>query len=270
MRTLQIKTAQNVNVEFNLANVGQRLLAFIIDNVLKFAYLWFIAYAFDWSLVDDNLTDDGWSVRAIDVMLFLPVTFYSLCTELLLDGQTIGKRLLKIRVINVEGFKASTTDFIMRWFLRVVDFNSFSLVVIYLFVLNIVDWWSLVILLFYLGKMVGFILILTSKNNQRFGDMIANTIVINLKDSVEISQTILENLSNEYTPTYPNVIKLSDNDARIIKDNFKQALISNDYNTLIKLRTKIIEVTRIKSKHNNDKDFIGTVLKDYNYYTQNM
>jgi hypothetical protein len=66
------------------------------------------------------------------------------------------------------------------------------------------------------------------------------------------------------------VIKLSDNDARIIKETFKTAIRLNDYKTLIKLRSKILEVTDIKSVHVSDKDFIDTVLKDYNFYTQNM
>jgi hypothetical protein len=67
------------------------------------------------------------------------------------------------------------------------------------------------------------------------------------------------------------VIKLSDNDARIIKDTFKKAKQTKDYKTLIKLRTKIIEVLELKEiKHKTDHEFINVILKDYNYYTQNM
>jgi hypothetical protein len=117
---------------------------------------------------------------------------------------------------------------------------------------------------------VGFLLILFTEKNQRFGDIIADTIVIYLKDDVQFSQTILENINDNYEPTYPNVIKLSDNDARIIKETFHTSIKLNDFKTLIKLRTKILEVTDIKSVHKSDKDFIDTVLKDYNYYTQNM
>ena len=113
-------------------------------------------------------------------------------------------------------------------------------------------------------------MIVFTNKNQRFGDIIANTVVIYLKDEVKFSDTILENISTKYVPTYPNVIKLTDNDARIIKETFKNAGKFNDYKTLIKLRSKIIEVTGIVSKHKSDKEFIDTVLKDYNFYTQNM
>jgi hypothetical protein len=60
------------------------------------------------------------------------------------------------------------------------------------------------------------------------------------------------------------VIKLSDNDARVIKETFKTAVKFNDYKTLIKLRSKIKEVTDIKSMHTTDKKFIDAILKGYN------
>lgn len=270
MKTLQIKTAQNVNISFTLANVFQRLLAFLIDNVLKFCYIYFGVKVFDFQLFDAGINGDAWSLRALDVLFFLPVTFYSLYSEILMDGQTLGKKFLNLKVMNKDGFKPSITDYVIRWFLRIVDFNFFMLLFVYVASLGLSDAYAVLILIFLLGKCVGFFLILFTNKNQRFGDIIANTIVVYLKDDVKFSQTILEELKTNYVPTYPNVIKLSDNDARIIKETFKTASKFNDYKTLIKLRSKIIEVTAIKSIHKSDKEFIGTVLKDYNFYTQHM
>ncbi|MCI2228507.1 RDD family protein [Polaribacter sp. MSW13] len=270
MKTLQIKTAQNVNINFTLANVGQRLVAFLVDNLLKFAYIYFIIAVFDFNLFNDSLKGDQWSIKAIDVLVFLPITFYSLYSEILMNGQTIGKKLLKIRVINVDGFKPSTTDYIIRWFLRIVDFNLFSLIYIYMASLGLSSLYMLLMLIFIFGKLVGFVLILFTDKNQRFGDIIADTVVINTKDEAQFSETILEDIKEDYIPTYPNVVKLTDNDARIIKETFKVASKHNDYKTLIKLRSKIQEVTGIKSKHTTDKEFIDAILKDYNFYTQNM
>ena len=85
---------------------------------------------------------------------------------------------------------------------------------------------------------------------------------------MNISHTILEELEDSYVPTYPNVIKLSDNDARIIKDTFVRAKAARDYETLIKLRTKIVQVVEIKDFNGCDMEFVDTILKDYNYYTQ--
>ena len=270
MKTLQIKTAQNINIKFTVATVFQRLLAFTVDNVVKFAYVYFAVQMFDFTLLDGATGEDGWTIKAVEVLFLLPITFYSLYSEILMNGQTLGKRLLNIKVINIDGFKPTVTDYIIRWFLRIIDFNLFLLLFVYVASLGLSDQYPLLISIFVLGKMVGFILILFTDKSQRFGDMIGNTIVIYLKDDVKFSQTILENIKDDYVPSYPNVIKLSDNDARIIKETFKTAAKFNDYKTLIKLRSKIQEVTDIKSVHSTDKEFIDAILKDYNYYTQNM
>jgi uncharacterized RDD family membrane protein YckC len=270
MKTLQIKTAQNVNIKFTAADVFQRLLAFAVDNVVKFSYFYFANKLFGFTILDDAINGDGWTIKAMEVLFLLPVTFYSLYSEILMNGQTLGKKLLKIRVINIDGFKPATTDYIIRWFLRIVDFNLFLLLFVYVASLGLAEQYSLLVLFFIFGKLVGFFLILFTDRSQRFGDVIANTIVITLKDDVEFSETILEDIQDNYIPTYANVIKLTDNDARIIKETFKTAIRLNDYKTLIKLRSKILEVTGIKSVHVTDKDFIKIVLKDYNFYTQSM
>jgi hypothetical protein len=133
----------------------------------------------------------------------------------------------------------------MRWLFRIIDVNLSS-------------------------GVIGLIAMITSSKTQRLGDMTAGTAVISLKNNININHTILEEIDQAYVPTYPLVIKLSDNDARIIKETFAVAHIKRDFATLIKLRTKIEEVTGIKNISGNDTDFIRTVLKDYNYYTQNM
>lgn len=247
MVELQINTTQNVNINFTAASVGERILAWAIDWIIKIAYS-VVIYQIVFNLLQINMVLEGmdfWSQAAVYVMFYLPVIFYSLIFETVLDGQTIGKRILKIKVVKIDGYQASLADYVVRWFFRIVDLNM-------------------------LTGVVALITIIASDKNQRFGDMTAGTAVISLRDNVNINHTIIEELKNDYQPTYPNVIKLSDNDARIIKDTFLTAKKTNDYPTLIKLRDKILEVTEIKEKKGSDIHFIDTILKDYNYYTQNM
>lgn len=248
MVELQINTTQNVNINFIAATVGERLIAYLIDWVVKIAYIILIyqilfnAFTFDQYLE----TLDDWSAIAVLLFFYLPVIFYSLIFETLLDGQTIGKKVMKIQVVKIDGYQASFADFVMRWFMRLIDLNIAS-------------------------GIVALISISTSPKNQRLGDMAAGTAVITKKNDINISHTILEDLAQNYVPTYPGVIKLSDNDARIIKDTFTIAKKTRDFKTMIKLRNKLIEVIGIKEvKHANDAHFIETILKDYNYYTQNM
>jgi hypothetical protein len=133
----------------------------------------------------------------------------------------------------------------MRWFFRIVDITV-------------------------MNGIIALIAIITSNKNQRLGDMSAGTAVITLKNNITISNTILEEIGDLYVPIYPLVIKLSDNDMRIIKDTFLIAKAKTDSETLLKLRRKIESVTGIQNKSGNDADFIQTILKDYNFYTQNM
>ena len=239
MSELQINTTQNVKITFTAAGAGERLLAFIIDMAIKIGYMLVLNWTFG---AFDNM--DQWSQIAINTVLSFPVMFYTLVLESVLQGQTIGKRALKIRVVKIDGYQASFSDYVVRWFFRIVDIYIFGL---------------------------GFFVMLFNKKTQRIGDMAAGTAVIGLKDNVNISHTILENLKENYMPTYPNVIKLSDNDARIIKETFSAARTSKDYQTLIKLRNKIIEVVGIKHvKQSTDMEFIDVILKDYNFYTQSM
>ncbi len=251
MVELQINTTQNVNINFIAASVGERILAFIVDLIIKIAYV-VVTYQLVFNLfhVEDMVSGmDQWSKIAIYVSFYLPVIFYSLLFETFLDGQTPGKRILKIKVVKIDGYQASLADYMIRWFFRIIDLNLLGPI---------------------FGPVVALITIVSSNKNQRLGDMTAGTSVITLKNKVNISHTILEELDDDYVPTYPNVIKLSDNDARIIKETFVQARAARDYATLIKLRKKIVEVVGIKDYNEEDIKFIDVILKDYNYYTQNM
>lgn len=247
MTQLSINTTQNVNINFEAASVGERILAFFVDTLIKVAYVIVVYYVFFYYFGINRLMEkmDPWTARSVVTIFFFPVIFYSLLLESFFEGQTIGKRLLKMKVVKIDGYQASFGDYLMRWVLRIIDVNfSFGI--------------------------VGLVAIVTSKKSQRLGDITAGTSVISLKNNININHTILEEIDQSYVPTYPLVIKLSDNDARIIKETFNAARRNNDYQVVYKLRTKVEQVTGIKNQSGNDEDFIKTVLKDYNFYTQNM
>lgn len=247
MTQLSINTTQNVNINFTAASLGERLLAFLVDFAIIGAYLitvfWVIFSILGFADVVSQM--DQWSQMAIQGIIFLPIMVYTLTLESIFEGQTIGKRLLKIKVVKIDGYQASFGDYFIRWIFRLVDIQT-----------NF--------------GVIGLVAIVTSQKAQRLGDMSAGTAVITLKNNVTINSTILEDLGTSYVPIYPAVIKLSDNDMRIIKDTFDVAKKSRDAVILVKLRQKIETVAGIKNQSGNDEDFIRTILKDYNYYTQNM
>jgi len=108
-----------------------------------------------------------------------------------------------------------------------------------------------------------------NKKQQRLGDIAAGTAVITTKNKINISHTILEELNEDYVPSFPQVIKLNDNDVRIIKERYNLAVKKYDHETIEKISNKIKSVTGIQYE-GSVYHFIETVIKDYNYYTREM
>lgn len=246
MSLIAINTSQNVNINFNTASIGERILAFVIDMLIKGAYLliffWLFFRVLNLGSVLDGL--DNWSEMAVMIIITFPIHIYTLVSESLMEGQTFGKKLVKIKVVKIDGFQASFGDYLMRWFFRLIDVFSNS-------------------------GIVGLISMIVSKNTQRLGDMASGTAVISLKNKVNISHTILENLQVDYIPLFPQVIALTDNDVRIIKENYQKALKIDDRQVVSKLSTKIKEILKLEIDPTKmtERQFINVIIKDYNFYT---
>jgi uncharacterized RDD family membrane protein YckC len=247
MTQLSINTTQNVTINFSSASVGERIAAYFLDSLIKIAYGIVIFYVFFYTLSLNLIINelDNWSRIAIYMIFALPIIFYSLVQESMLEGQTFGKKIVKIKVVKIDGYQASFGDYLIRWLFRIIDISMSS-------------------------GIIGLIAMVVNQKTQRLGDISAGTAVITLKNKINISHTILEDIGEEYKPKYPLVIKLSDNDARIIKETYQAALKNSDYDIINKLTTKIEAVTGIKNDLESKKEFIQTILKDYNFYTQNM
>ena len=99
------------------------------------------------------------------------------------------------------------------------------------------------------------------------GDAAAGTVVISTKNKTKVSHTILEEVEESYEPTFTNVMLLTDKDVPLIKDTYQIAKKSNDFKTLTTLRVKVESILQTKSDM-YDIQYLDTVLKDYNYYTQ--
>jgi uncharacterized RDD family membrane protein YckC len=241
MANLAINTTQNVNLDYKLVSVGERILAFLIDLLIFSVYLYIVQVISD---IMGLAISDNWTVFGLQQLLLLPVMFYSLYMHIIFNGRTIGKMVLKTRVVKIDGGPVHWSNYLTLWMLRLVDIWVFS------------------------GS-VGLLSILFSERRQRVGDFAAGTVVISTKNTVKISHTILEELTEVYEPKFINVTKLTDKDVRLIKETYLIAISSTDYKTLNALRKKIESILEIKSEF-YDKQFIETILKDYNYYTQSM
>lgn len=246
MSQLTITTTQNVNINFTAANTGERVLAYLIDMGVFLVYYLLLLLVLNQTGIGDAIDyQDQWVQRAVYGVLGLPVMLYSLLCESVMEGQSVGKRLMKIKVIKIDGYQAGFSDYLIRWVFRIVETAGVM-------------------------GLVGVVVMLINKDSRRLGDLAAGTAVISLKSSIDISHTILRELATDYVPTYPQVIKLTDNDVRIIKETYEASYRVADFAMMERLQSKIEQVTGIVPVQPSAMAFVDTVLKDYNYYTQNM
>ncbi len=241
MSNLQINTTQNVKLAYKIVSIGERIAAFLIDLFILYLYAILV------DIIGDAIgafSDDWWTRRGLTDLIFLPAMTYSLWMHSFFNGRTVGKMLLKMRVVRVDGTPVHWSNFIVRWMLRLVDIWIF------------------------LGS-IGLLTILFSNRRQRLGDAASGTVVISTKRKTKISHTILEEVEETYLPKFTNVTLLSDKDVRLIKDTFRIAQNSKDYKTLKALRVKVESILETKSDL-YDQQYIDTVLKDYNFYTQKL
>jgi len=238
MKEFQIETAQNIAIEQNAASIVDRMLGYIIDSTIIYIYI-ILAYLL---LIKLDLDPrDSW---AIYLLCSLPAFLYYVLLETFWDGQTVGKSLVKTRVVKLDGSKAGFGNYFVRWILRLVDvvFTSGGLATL---------------------------TILLKGNGQRVGDIAAGTTVITEKRKVKLSDTIIKEIDPSYIPKYSQVTLFKDAEIQTIKTVFEDAKRHGNHNVILKLNNRVKEVMQVEPIE-TPVEFLNTVLKDYNYYTQNM
>jgi uncharacterized RDD family membrane protein YckC len=244
MSELRINTTQNVPLFFTTPSIGARMLAYGLDLTIKTAYLITVFLILNSSGFFEYMKGwDTWNKGALLLAVYAPVALYSLACESMMEGQTFGKKLLKLKVVKIDGYQASFSDYLTRWLFRLVDID--------------------------MGYIAGLLSMLITRHTQRLGDIAAGTAVISEKAGANISHTILMDMDEDYVPTYTQsqLLRFSDNDIRIIKENTLEAVKNHNEDLLIKLTSKIEDVMKVKSTFHSRQDFINKVIEDYNFHT---
>ncbi len=263
MPLISIATPFNIELELHTASIGKRGLAWLIDGVL--IYLYELAF---YHAAGDSLPDEDWLRTMVIVLcVLLPVVLYHFLMEVFFNGQSIGKKLVGIRVVSMEGNAASISQYLIRlifrsWFLVPVV----TMVLLSLFfdfsALN-QDWFFAIGALLFLGITGGMLLYyLVNKRGQRIGDALANTLVIEDRARADLKQTIFLQVSNEhYQPLYPEVMHLTDRDINGIR-NILSSKKQDAY--LEDLAENITSALHIETKL-PAKQFLEQLLYDYNF-----
>ena len=243
MSNLHINTTQNVKLFFTPASIGERMLAYGLDLLVKTAYVIVVFLLFTQLLGIDDVDRSDFFLIGLIIIFMLPLMFYTLMFETFMEGQTLGKKIVKIKVVKIDGYQAGFFEFLIRWIFSVVDIQ--------------------------MSYVPGLISMVSTKHTQRLGDLAAGTAVITEKSKYNITHTILMEVEDEYKPYFAQnqIMLFSDNDIRIIKENSEQAFKQGNYQIVDKLARKIVAVMHINNPFKSDRQLIEVLLKDYNYYT---
>lgn len=241
---IEVQTTQNVTIDYDTAGLGKRILAYILD--LIFIILWFIGWIWIFSIIGhftfDTFLDGELTVIFIFVLFFFPFLFYDFLFELFNNGQSPGKMIMKIRVINIDGTTPSVGSYLIRWLFRLVDFTLTS-------------------------HFLGVIMVAVTKKSQRLGDLLAGTTVIDLNLNARDKRLSITELDfrDDYKVVYTDVLdRLSDKDIQtiltIIDDNNVES--GNYFNE--RLADRIKSITGY-SYEGSDILFLRKLVNDYNY-----
>ncbi len=236
MADVYINTTQNVQIKYNTAGIGYRLLSNLLDIVFMIAYSWIVLLLTGWN--NTYATRNPWLM----ILLFLPLNLYHLISEVLLNGQTLGMKIMKTKVVRLDGTPPDITAYFLRWVFRIID----------------------VYLIFGL-PIPSILCISVSEKGQRWGDMAADTTVVRLTQRTALHDTILNINQDKRELVFKQVNLLSDRDVGITKDVYLMCSKRNNYVALAQLSAKLKERMQVVSSM-DDKTFIETVIADYNTY----
>ena len=256
MAIIQIGTAFNIDLEFEIAEFHKRLLAYFIDFGILVLFLFSMKYVLYNEFILDFEENAGFDILIIS----LPMLLYSLLTELWFNGQTLGKKIMSIRVISLEGGEPTFGQFLLSWITKFFEWP-------FLFGYIAFSTTSLISYTFITGLfgIAVVIIISVSNKNQRLGDMIAGTVVVNTKSALTLADTVFMQIDKtDYKVMFPEVMRLSDRDINTIKGVLTQAGKRNNYDMCNRVSMKIKDVLQINSDMHVDQ-FLEKLLADYNY-----
>lgn len=236
MKNIEIKTTQNVVLQYELADLRDRILAYLVDFICLFFSLGIII-----ALISMIFT--GTLLVILNILVICTFIFYSLAFEVLNHGQTPGKMALGIQVMKASSGQPTFGDYAARWVFRLVD------------------------IYFSFGGIAS-ILIASSSKSQRIGDIVANTTVVKLTPSMDLNlEDILSmHARASYVPLYVHARQLPEEDVLLIKstlDRFRMYRNEAHREALNLLADKIAHILRVEKVQTDNYSFLQTVLKDY-------
>jgi len=265
MGVIKVSTTFNIDLEFEIPEFHRRLFAWAIDVVMQIIYYRIAIMILSRSIsTSDIFSEDGrYNLWGLYMMIIIPIFTYHLICEVTMNGQSIGKKILGIRVVSENGGRPGISQFIIRWLIRTGDYTIIIILLLNVFILINKE-----LLVFLAASLLllltDIILVVSSKKGQRLGDILAHTILVRTSSRGSMEETVFMEVADNYIPVFPQIMRLSDKDINAIKNILDTARKKGDFHLAAMASEKIKTHLNINTSL-SPFDFLNTLLKDYNY-----
>ncbi len=235
MSTVNIRTAQNVYIEYEMASLGHRILAYLVDRAIIAAYV--IAVSGIVASIFGSLPNTAlfW------VPVLLPVLLYDLLSEYFLDGRSLGKIFYHLKVMPVGGGQTPVSAYLLRWLLRPLDFMLVS-------------------------QAVAVVSIAVTPKGQRLGDLAAGTCLVSVRPDYKKARRELPLASGaEQQVVFRQVGVLTDKEIGLVEEVLRGQ--GHDGPAVAALAAQLRKVLNIQNPGMADYQFLKQVATDYRLQT---
>ncbi len=256
---MRIETPEQIGVDLELAGLGTRFLAQVVDWFWKVLLTIIVIVGilfFSVGMKANPFKEANTLFIAIVVGgMYLLWFGYGVYFEMRWNGQTPGKKFVKIRVVQQNGAPIDARAACIRNLLAVADFLPAF-------------------------QMLGALLILLTANRQRLGDLAAGTIVVRERAAgagPETADELLEYVSTEYAFTPTQLCALTPADRGLIRSflqRFRQMVPRGRERLAFRMVDRLIEKMeyRLRSEIADDDEartFLASLLRDYEEFLRN-
>ncbi len=239
MKTVDIRTPQQIVIRFELADLKERIVAFVLDQFILWTGL-FILFFLLMALGHAININPGRFIQVLFTGIYL---FYSLLAEYLMDGQSPGKKIMGLKIIKLSGGASGIREYIIRWSMRLLDI-----------------WASL-------GALAS-LMISSTPQAQRIGDLLADTLVIRLnsRQDVPLESLLRMHERNADSVIYPLAVRFKEEEMLLVLEmleRWRRHPSGHNKRHFQEISKRVAKEMDLEQPPEKPEKFLRQVLNDY-------